>query len=117
MVEENMEYQKIEPSEETLKHMEMVKLFEVGIFLVTFVKADGSLRNMRCTRDSEHIPLDDNELTKPIVVKEGKVPRKANYSALRVYEIGVGWRSFKIETLTSAPVLDKRLNSPDSVVL
>ncbi|URC15297.1 tail fiber protein [Paraglaciecola Antarctic GD virus 1] len=83
------------------QHKSYVDQFVEGIFNVEFEKADGSLRKMRCTRDANHIPEDDNELTKAVVVVEGKAPKKANYTALRVYEIGVGWKSFRIDRLSS----------------
>jgi hypothetical protein len=85
-------------------HEAMCNVFKDGIFDVKFTKADGTIREMRCTRDANHIPQDDNELTKPIVLKEGQKPRAMNYSVLRAYEIGVGWRSFKIENLIGIPL-------------
>tara|TARA_R110000851_G_scaffold72413_22_gene160515 strand:- start:4050 stop:4379 length:330 start_codon:yes stop_codon:yes gene_type:complete len=67
-----------------------------GEYIINFTKADGSLREMHCTRDPKLIPLDNNEL----VIAEGVVARKPNYTALRVYEFGVGWRSFKVDNVT-----------------
>jgi hypothetical protein len=81
-------------------HKSLCEGFLTGIFDVEFIKADGSFRQMRCTRDAKYIPVDDNELTKVIVLKEGQVPKKPNYSALRVYELNVGWRSFKVNSYT-----------------
>ncbi len=68
------------------------KILSTGHYVVEFTKADGSLRVMKCTRDPKLIPVDNNEL----VVAEGTVVRNPSYSALRVYEFGVGWRSFKV---------------------
>jgi hypothetical protein len=70
------------------------KILSIGYYVVEFTKADGSMRVMKCTRDPDLIPVDVNELT--VTVAEGAVARKPSYSALRVYEFGVGWRSFKI---------------------
>ena len=82
-------------------HANYCNIFENGIFNIEFKKADGSLRKMRCTRDSNFIPNDLNELTKVVVLKEGQKPRKVCYTTLRVYELDKGWRSFKIENLIS----------------
>lgn len=78
------------------------KSFESGVFNISFTKADKSIREMRCTRDPLLIPVDNNELTKVVEIKEGAKPRKANFTVLRVYDLSINeWRSFKLSSLIS----------------
>lgn len=59
---------------------------------ITFTKADGTERVMRCTLDPEKYP--------PVVVKEGKAPRKESTTAIRVFDLDIKeWRSFTISSV------------------
>ena len=67
---------------------------------VTFIKADGSLREMVCTLNGDLLPAVVKE-EKPIVTEERK-PRKVSEDAARVFctEEKV-WRSFRWDRIKS----------------
>lgn len=68
-----------------------------GIATVTFEKADGSLREMRCTLQSSYLP--------PQLLQEGVTPRKENLDTLAVWDIDAGgWRSFRMDSIKSIVV-------------
>ena len=65
-------------------------MLHCGPATVTFTKADGTDRVMKCT-------LEENKLPK-IVVKEGATPRKESTTSMRVYDLEKNeWRSFTIK--------------------
>ena len=73
---------------------------------VTFVKADGTVRDMQCTLNYDFIPTDKapkETPTTPIdgIVKESKKPRKEpDPHSLRVFDVDKQeWRSFRFERL------------------
>lgn len=59
---------------------------------VTFVKKDGTLRQMRCTLKDNHLPVfEDNQST-----------RKENDEVLPVWDVdNGGWRSFRMDSIKS----------------
>lgn len=60
---------------------------------VTFEKADGTKREMRCTLMPQYLPE-----AKPLA--EGKVPRKENPNVLSVWDLDKsGWRSFNLDSI------------------
>jgi hypothetical protein len=67
---------------------------------VTFVKADGTDREMLCTLDPEHLPPAP---TGPVdgIIKESKKPRKEpDPHSLRVFDVEKQeWRSFRFDRL------------------
>jgi len=61
---------------------------------ITFTKADGTERVMKCTLEADKLP--------PVVIKEDAKPRKQSDStkALRVFDIEKQeWRSFTIKNI------------------
>ena len=65
-------------------------MLHCGPATVTFTKADGTDRVMKCT-------LEENKLPK-VVVKEGATPRKESTTSMRVYDLEKNeWRSFTIK--------------------
>jgi hypothetical protein len=67
-----------------------------GIATVTFEKADGSLREMRCTLQPSYLP--------PQLLQEGTT-RKENLDVLAVWDIDAGgWRSFRMDSIKSITV-------------
>ena len=99
-------------SDETGRHIFrdwMRSLLNVSEVTVTFVKADGTDREMLCTLDSSRIPV---SVAKPIVlttstapvdgiVKESRKPRKEpDPHSLRVFDLEKQeWRSFRFDRL------------------
>ena len=71
---------------------------------VTFVKADGTVRDMRCTLNWDTIPA--NKLPNSIsdihgVIAESKVTKKStDPHTMRVFDVDLSeWRSFRFERL------------------
>lgn len=68
---------------------------------VTFVKADGTEREMRCTLNPEKLPP-VNVTVMPVdgIVKESKERKKPDEHSLRVYDLDKSeWRSFRFDRL------------------
>lgn len=71
----------------------ILEQLQTGVALVTFTKADGSLRDMKCTLQPRLLPAQ---------LKESTVKLDPQSDALRVYDLEAdGWRSFKISRLIS----------------
>lgn len=71
----------------------ILKQLQNGVALVTFTKADGSLRDMKCTLQPRLLPTS---------LKESTIKIDSESDALRVYDLEAdGWRSFKISRLIS----------------
>jgi hypothetical protein len=61
---------------------------------ITFIKNDGTPREMHCTLMSEYLP-------QQIVEDVRHLPRKQNDNVLAVWDIdNKGWRSFQIDSIT-----------------
>jgi hypothetical protein len=69
-----------------------------GVVTVTFEKSDGTLREMRCTLQSDFLP--------PQLLQEGVyTPRTPNLDILAVWDIeNGGWRSFRMDSIKSITV-------------
>lgn len=66
---------------------------ENGIVTVTFTKADGSLREMRCTLQPQYLP--------PQLLQEAP-SRSVNMNTMAVWDVEAnGWRSFRIDSIQS----------------
>ena len=81
-------------------------LLQKSTITVTFVKADGTDREMLCTLNWDNIPVDKapkETPTTPIdgIVKESKKPRKEpDPHSLRVFDVEKQeWRSFRFDRL------------------
>ena len=80
-----------------MKKLEIVDLLKVEWRTVTFTKKDGSTRVMICTRNSDLIPEQTVEPDAIVSPKNQTEPE----GVVRVYEQGVGWRSFKVDNVIS----------------
>jgi hypothetical protein len=83
-------------------------VLEVAEITVTFVKADGTVRDMRCTLDSDRIPPQPPRAEKPAkeapvdgIVRESKEVTKPEEShTQKVFDLDAGaWRSFRYDRL------------------
>jgi hypothetical protein len=75
-------------------------LLQKGAVTVTFTKADGTDREMRCTLNPEQLPL--VPVTGPVdgIVKESKQRKQPDEHSLRVFDLEKGeWRSFRFDRL------------------
>lgn len=86
----------------------MRSLLNVSEVTVTFVKADGSIRDMRCTLDGDRIPPQPPRAEKPArnqsvdgIVRESKEVIKPEEShTQKVFDLDAGaWRSFRYDRL------------------
>ena len=60
---------------------------------VTFTKADGSIREMKCTLKASLLP--------EVKLVEAHVPRKQNDDVLAVWDLeNNAWRSFRLDSIT-----------------
>jgi hypothetical protein len=98
-------------SDETGRHIFrdwMRGLLDVSEVTVTFVKADGTLRDMRCTLDRDKIPPQPPRAEKPAkeapvdgIVRESREVTKPEEShTQKVFDLDAGaWRSFRYDRL------------------
>ncbi len=65
-----------------------------GVVLVTFTKADGTVRSMKCTLQPSLLP--------PHTIKEKTCASGENCDCIKAYDLEVnGWRAFKISRIIS----------------
>lgn len=80
-----------------MNRYELKETLSNGIVTVTFEKADGTIREMRCTLQSGYLP--------PQLLQENATPRKENLDVLSVWDIeSNGWRSFRMDSIKSIVV-------------
>jgi len=76
-------------------------LLHVTEVKIEFLKADGTLREMRCTLDGDRIPAPPVK-SQPVdgIVKESKQRKQPDEHSLRVWDLDKGeWRSFRFDRL------------------
>jgi hypothetical protein len=97
------QYQEADDTSKTVIRDWVRSLLQKGTITVTFIKADGTVRDMKCTLDWASIPPDAIKLSSPVdgIVKENKKPRKEpDPHSLRVFDVDKGeWRSFRFDRL------------------
>ena len=65
---------------------------------VTFVKSDGTVRDMRCTLNWNSIPLDQQPKT--VDLTESRQRKAPSEESLRVFDLDINeWRSFRFDRL------------------
>lgn len=77
-------------------------LLQAQSVTVTFVKADGSVREMTCTLNWDLIPTDKQPKDIPVenLLKESKKRREPDPHTLRVFDVEKQeWRSFRFDRL------------------
>lgn len=68
-----------------------------GVVTVVFEKADGTLREMRCTLQADIMP--------PQLLQESESSRVENLDTLAVWDVeNGGWRSFRMDSIKSITV-------------
>jgi hypothetical protein len=78
---------------------ELKQQLQGGIATVVFEKADGTLREMRCTLLAEYLPAP----AAPQLLQENTKPENPNVLAVWDIENG-GWRSFRMDSIKSIAV-------------
>lgn len=95
-------YQESNETERTIMRDWVRSLLQQQPITVSFLKADGTERTMRCTLNWNHIP--EKEHVKPVTesqVESAKKPRKEpDPSVIRAYDLDKAeWRSFRMDRL------------------
>ena len=98
------QYQEADDPGKTVIRDWVRSLLQKGAITVSFVKADGSVRDMNCTLDWQKIPTDKHpkgDVT-PVdgIVREGRQRREPDEHSLRVFDLEKQeWRSFRFDRL------------------
>lgn len=95
------QYQESDESGKAIIRNWVKSLLQTGEITVTFVKADGTDRKMRCTLHPEKLPPTP-VATGPVdgIVKESRERKKPDEHSLRVYDLDKSeWRSFRFDRL------------------
>lgn len=80
-----------------MDRFELKQTLQGNIATVVFEKADGTLREMRCTLQADFLP--------PQLLQENTVTRAENPNVLSVWDIdNGGWRSFRMDSIKSITV-------------
>ena len=94
------QYQQADDANKAIMRDWIRSLLQKGAVTVTFTKADGTDREMRCTLNPEQLPL--VPVTGPVdgIVKESKQRKQPDEHSLRVFDLEkVEWRSFRFDRL------------------
>ena len=96
-------YQEADDINKTIIRDWLRSLLQATEVKIEFVKADGTVREMRCTLDFARIP--DDKLPKPTspvdgIVKESKQRKQPDEHSIRVFDVEKQeWRSFRFDRL------------------
>lgn len=98
------EYQESDDTGKTVIRDWVRSLLQNGAVTVSFVKADGSIRDMNCTLDWEKIPTNKqpngNATSVDGIVRESRQHREPDKHSLRVFDLEKQeWRSFRFDRL------------------
>ena len=100
------QYQETDDAGKVIIREWIKSLLQKSTVTVTFVKADGTDREMLCTLNWDYIPTDKAPKETPAtpvdgIVKESKKPRKEPDShSLRVFDMEKQeWRSFRFDSI------------------
>ena len=95
------QYQEADEANKTIMRDWIKGLLRVSTITVQFTKADGTVRDMKCTLNPEQLP--DVVTTGPVdgMVSESAKPKKApDHESLRVFDTDKQeWRSFRFDRL------------------
>jgi hypothetical protein len=100
------QYQEADDANKTIMRDWIRRLLQQSTVTVTFVKADGTVRDMNCTLNWDLIPADQvpqkTPETLPIdgVLKESKARKEPDVHSIRVFDMDKqAWRSFRFDRL------------------
>jgi hypothetical protein len=95
------QYQEADDANKAIMRDWVRSLLQKGAVSVTFVKADGTERQMLCTLNPEQLPPPP-VATGPVdgIVKESKARKQPDEHSLRVFDLDKSeWRSFRFDRL------------------
>lgn len=96
------QYQEADDANKTVIRDWVRSLLQNSSVTVTFVKADGTLRDMKCTLNWDMIPVDKQPKDTPVdgIVKESRQRKEPDPHSIRVFDIEKQeWRSFRFDRL------------------
>lgn len=96
------QYQQADDANKAIIRDWVRSLLQQSPVTVTFVKADGTVRDMQCTLNWDLIPADKHPGQPPVdgIVKESKQRKEPDPHSLRVFDIEKKeWRSFRFDRL------------------
>lgn len=96
------QYQEADDTQKTVIRDWIRSLLQQSSITVTFVKADGTDREMLCTLNWDLIPTDKQPKDAPVdgIIKESRQRKDPDPHSLRVFDIEKQeWRSFRFERL------------------
>lgn len=96
------QYQEGSDTEKTLIRDWVRSLLQQQSITVSFVKADGTVRNMLCTLNWDEIPRDKHPGQPSVdgLVRESRQRKDSNEHSLRVFDLEKQeWRSFRFDRL------------------
>jgi len=92
-------YQEADDTNKAIMRDWVRSLLQKQPLTVTFIKADGTEREMKCTLNWDHIPAKEHVIESVQSTKPRKEPDPA---VMRVYDLDVSeWRSFRMDRLKS----------------
>ncbi len=92
------QYQEADDTGKTVIRDWVRSLLQKNAITVTFVKADGTVRDMKCTLSWDFIPADKQP--KLVSVQEAKQRKEPDEHSLRVFDVDKQeWRSFRFDRL------------------
>lgn len=96
-------YQEADDTNKMIMRDWVRNLLQLQTITVSFVKADGTVRDMRCTLNWEFIPTDKQpkgDVPVEDLLKESKKRREPDPHTLRVFDVEKQeWRSFRFDRL------------------
>ena len=99
-------YQESTEQEKKIYRDWLKRMLQTGVTTVTFVKADGSLRDMKATLDPVHVPADAYQVLSPGTLAENITkPRAQNDDVCKVWDTEAGaWRSFRYDRIKTISI-------------
>lgn len=95
-------YQEADDANKAIMRDWVRSLLQKQPITVTFIKADGTVRDMQCTLNYDFIPVDKAPGQPPVdgIVKESKQRKQPDEHSLRVFDVEKQeWRSFRFDRL------------------
>jgi hypothetical protein len=99
------QYQEADDANKAIIRDWVRSLAQKSVITVTFVKADGTIRDMKCTLDGAQIPIDKQPRGQAVqsidgIVRESRQRREPDEHSLRVFDVDKQeWRSFRFDRL------------------
>ena len=99
-------YQESNEEEKKVYRNWLKRMLQTGVTTVTFVKADGTLRDMKATLDPVHVPDSAYQAMSPGALAENITkPKAPNDDVCKVWDTEAGaWRSFRYDRIKTISI-------------